>query len=125
MNNTRTYDSIKLVRGKRRNDELNRLADEQQDFDFRKLFIEENELDLQVLFSRRVFSRWLSCSFLAFTLFFLPHIVTTIILFGLAVLTRIISYIYKRKFENRFRCYSFSLRVVDYVILKDHDISVK
>ena len=52
-NNTREYQTIRFFRGrKRNNDEMQRLSDAGLDFEYRRLLIEENELDLHVSFSK-------------------------------------------------------------------------
>lgn len=46
------YETLNPIRGKRRDDELLRLAEEEKDFEYRRLFIEEAEQDIIVSYSR-------------------------------------------------------------------------
>jgi hypothetical protein len=46
------YETLNPIRGKRRDDELLRLAEEEKDFEYRRLFIEEAEQDILVSYSR-------------------------------------------------------------------------
>lgn len=121
--NIREYDTIKFFRGsKRNNSEMLRLAEARLDFEYRRLLIEENELDLHVQFSRMTVYGWLSWSFLVLELSCLPYSLISCIILGLALLTRILSFISKRKFQFVFRSYSLALSIVDGVIFDVHGI---
>ena len=123
--NTREYHTIKFLRGnKRNNTEMLRLSEAQLDFDFRRLLIEESELDLHVYFSRQVVYNWLSWSFLALALCYLQHTIISSVLLGMAILSVIISMIYKRKFLQVFRSYNFALAILDMVIKQEHGLSL-
>ena len=62
----KVYETMELLRGKRRNEELTQLAIEEKDFEYRRLFIEESELDMQVAFSRSELYKDVSMIFLFF-----------------------------------------------------------
>lgn len=62
----KTYETMELLRGKRRNEELTQLAIEEKDFEYRRLFIEESALDIQVAFSRSELCKDISSIFLFF-----------------------------------------------------------
>jgi hypothetical protein len=117
-NNIREYKTIKFFRGVTRDDELIRLAEARQDFEYRRLLIEECELDLHVYFSRQTVFNWLSWSSIAMTFFCLKHPVITPIFFGLALLFRLFSWINKNKFKSTFRGYNLALALVDCAIKK-------
>ena len=126
MNNRlREYDTIKFFRGsKRNNSEMLRLAEARLDFEYRRLLIKENELDLHVYFSRMTVYNWLSWSFLVLVLVCLPYPLLSFIMLGFASLTRILSFISKKKFQFVFRSYNLALAIVDGVIFDEHGISL-
>lgn len=127
MNNRlREYDTIKFFRGsKRNNSEMLRLAEARLDFEYRRLLIKENELDLHVHFSRMTVYNSLSWSFLVMVLACLPYPLISGIILGLALLTRILSYLSKNKFQFVFRSYNLALAIVDGVIFDEHGISLR
>ncbi len=90
-----------------------RLAEARLDFEYRRLLIKENELDLHVYFSRMTVYSWLSWSFLALVL---PvyHFHSFLHNVGLCLLTRILSFISKRKFQFVFRSYNLAFAIVDW-----------
>ena len=123
--NIREYDTIKFFRGsKRNNSEMLRLAEARLDFEYRRLLIEENELDLHVQFSRMTVYGWLSWSFLVLVAACLTFPLISNIILGLAFLTRILSFISKRKFQFVFRSYNLALAIVDCVIFNEYGISL-
>jgi hypothetical protein len=125
QNNIREYHTIKFFRGKeRKNAELFRLSEAHQDFEYRRLLIEENELDLHVYFSRMTVYNWLSWSFIALAFCYLQHPIITSVLLGLAILSGIFSYINKRRFEFVFRSYNFVLAIVDSMIFNEYGITL-
>jgi hypothetical protein len=125
-NNIRYYHSIKFFRGKKRKiADLLRLAEARQDFEYRRLLIEECELNLHVYFSRMTVYNWLSWSFIALTFCYFKHPVIIPIILGLALLFRIFSWIYKNKFKSEFRSYNLALALVDGVICNEHGISLR
>jgi hypothetical protein len=121
--NFREYHTVKFFRGKKRNNsEMLRLSEAKLDFEFRRLLIEENELDLHVYFSRMTVFKWLSWSFLALAFSFLQYQILSFILLGLALLSCIFSFINKRRFEFVFRSYNFALAIIDSEIFKEYGI---
>ena len=127
MNNRiREYDTIKFFRGRKRNNsEMLRLAEARLDFEYRRLLIKENELDLHVYFSRMTVYNWLSWSFLVLAFCFLPYPLISSIILGFALLTRILSLISKKKFQFVFRSHNLALAIVDGVIFNEHGISLR
>ncbi len=122
----REYQTIRFFRGsKRKNSEMLRLAEARQDFEYRRLLIQENELDLHVYFSRMIVHNWLSWYFLALAIGFLSFPFISSIILGFALLTRILSLISKRKFQFVFRSHNLALAIVDSVILNEHGISLR
>lgn len=122
----REYQTIKFFRGsKRKNSEMQRLAEAGQDFEYRRLLIQENELDLHVYFSRMIVHNWLSWYFLALAIGCLSFPFISSIILGFALVTRILSLISKRKFQFVFRSHNLALAIVDSVILNEHGISLR
>ena len=70
-----------------------RLAEAGQDFEYRRLLIEENELDLHVAFSKMMVYKWLSWSFLVLAAYNIYHPVLVLAFFGLAILSRFFSFV--------------------------------
>jgi hypothetical protein len=86
--NFREYQTIKFFRGnKRKNAEMQRFADAGLDFDYRRLLIEENELDMHVAFSKMMVWKWLAWGFIVLAFCYLQHPIIAIILLGLAILS--------------------------------------
>jgi len=126
QNCIREYQTIKFFRGsKRKNSEMLSLAESGQDFEYRRLLIEENELDLHVYFSRMTVHYWLSWYFLAIAIGYLSFPLISCIILGFALLTKILSFINKRKFQFVFRSHNLALAIVDSVILNEHGISLR
>lgn len=126
--NIREYQSIKFFRGKKRNNaEMQRLADAGLEFEFayRRLLIEENELDLHVYFSRMTVFCWLSWSFLALAFYSFQYPIITSVFLGLAVISRVCSYRCKKMFQFVFRSYNLALAIVECVIMQNHGISFR
>ena len=121
--NNREYHTLRFFRGKKRNNaELAAHTEADIDFNYRRLIIKEYELDLHVQFSRMTIYSWLAWSFLLVAFFFFQHLVLTSILFGLSVLSGVLSILYKRRFRSTFRDYHFILSIVDSVIFRNTGI---
>jgi hypothetical protein len=124
--NIRVYDSIKFFRGSKRNNaEMLRLAEAELDFEYRRLLIAENELDLHVAFSKMIVWKWLAWSCMALALYFLQHPILSFIFIGLAVLSLFFSYLNKRFFQFVLRSHNLALSIVDMVIKQEHGISFR
>lgn len=122
-NNFREYHTLRFFRGRKRNDaEMERFADSFMDFEYRRLLIEENELDLHVFFSRMTIYNWISWGLLTLVLICFQLAVITSILFGMALMARITSVIYQRRFQKTFWCYNLAISIVDAVIYNDYGI---
>jgi hypothetical protein len=119
MENTRTYETIRLVRGKRKGEELLKFSIAHQDFDFRRLFIAECEQDLHVFCSRKLVSNWLAWGFLMLSLLIAPYV-----FIGLSCVMKIYSIYCLNKFKKVFRGYKLSLGFVDAVIQNDYGITL-
>jgi hypothetical protein len=123
--NIREYQTLKFFRGRKRNtEEMQRLSDEGQDFEYRRLLITENELDLHVAFSKMLVYKWLSWSFLALAVYFLQHPIMSFIFIGLAVLSHFFSFINKRFFQFVFRGHNIALGFIEGVIFYKYGISM-
>jgi len=121
----RTYgNSIKLIRGKRKNDQLIELAEAQRDFEYRRLLIEERELDLFVYHSRAKISNWISWMIILLSLYCFQHTTLSISLFTISLLFQLVKYFWNRKLQYTFQKYMFSLKLVDGVIKNDYGISL-
>ena len=123
--NIREYQTLKFFRGKRRNNaEMLRLAEARLDFEYRRLLIEENELDLHVAFSKEVIWKWLAWSFISLSLYYLQHPIIASVFLGLAMLSCFFSYLNKRFFQFVMRGHNLALGFVDIVIKQEHGISL-
>ena len=121
--NIREYHTIRFFRGQKRNNaELERLAEAKLDFEYRRLIIFEYELDLHVHFSKMTVFNWFAWSFLVVAFCFRQHSIIPAVFFGLSLMSRILSCIYRSRFQLTFWHYNFSLSVVDAVINKDYGI---
>jgi len=122
--NIREYQTIKFFRGKQRNnDEMLRLSDAGLYFEYRRLLIEENELDLHVAFSKMMVWKWLSYGFLILAIICLQLPIASLIFLGLVVLSKFLSFINKRFFQFVFRSLNLSLSIVDMIIKQEHGLS--
>ena len=87
-NNIREYQTLKFFRGRERNNaEMLRLSEAGLDFEYRRLLIEENELDLHVAFSKMTVYKWLSWSFISLALYYIQYPVLVSVFLGLAILS--------------------------------------
>jgi hypothetical protein len=121
----RTYgNAIRVLRGKRKNDQLVELAEAQRDFEYRRLLIEERELDLFVYYSRATVSNWISWALIFLSIFFFQYSVMFISLFIISLSFQLVKYFWNRKLQNTFQKYIFSLKLVDGVIKNDYGISL-
>ena len=123
-NNVREYQSIKFFRGSKRNDEeMQRLSDAHLDFEYRRLLIEENELDMYVAFSKMIIWKRLSFVFLTLAVlcFQLPVILSIFLV--LAVLSQFFSFINKRFFQFVLRSHNIALGFVEGVIHDKYGMS--
>jgi len=121
--NIREYQTIKFFRGRKRNNaEMIRLAEAGLDFEYRRLLIEENELDLHVFFSRKIVWNFISIGFLALAFVCLMLPIIAFIFIGLAVMFRFFSWVSKKNFEFVFGSYNLALAIVNGVIMDEHGI---
>ena len=124
--NIREYSTIKFFRGKKRNNtEMLRLSDAGLDFEYRRLLIEENELDLHVAFSKMIVWKWLAWSFISLALYYIQYPVLVSVFLGLAILSGFFSYVNKRFFQFVFRSHNLALGFVDGVIFNKYGISFR
>jgi hypothetical protein len=122
-NNIREYQTIKFFRGKKRNyAEMQRLADERKDFEYRRLLIEENELDLHVAFSKMIVWKWISWLFLVASVICFGVQPMFYTLIALSFISQILSFRYKRFFQFVFRGHNLALNIVDSVIENEYGI---
>ena len=123
-NNIIEYSTINLIRDERRNDELSRLSESQDDFEFRRLFIDEREKDLHVFFSRRIVANFFMWTLLFFTAVTLQSPALSLFLLGLSVSCKIIAYYNHRMYIKVNFIYSNSLSIVNCVIKNDYGITL-
>jgi len=124
MENIRTYETIRLFRGKRRVDELVKLSEEKRDFEFRRLFIEELEQDLHVIFSWQTIYGWIAWVFIFFSILFFKNPSTFYLFVGISLIAKTFSFFQREKYKKVFKGYRFSLACVDSVIKKDYGITL-
>jgi len=119
-----TYKKLKLLRGKRRNEELISYSKQKKDFEYRRLFIEERNLDIQVILSRKFIADLLSLTFLTLSLFQLNNPILFIVLFGITFILKIYSLTCTKKFKKIYWIFSNSLKLIDSVILNEYGINL-
>ena len=116
---------MRLTRGKRRNEELTQLCEEEKDFEYRRLFIEEAELDMQVAYSRgQLFND------IALVVLFVTSlsIISARPVFELSLLIAltlwVISALYKRQHQKFIKRTHKTLLLVDNVIKSTYGITL-
>ena len=120
----REYSGFKLFRGKRKNDELKNLAESKQDFEYRRLFIDERELDLHVFGSREIIFNWTFISLMVLAVGNYQHPKLAFFLFVLGVTAKIVSLRYRVLWYKVERIYSRVLKIVNSAIYNEHGISL-
>lgn len=124
MENTkREYKTLKLFRGKRKNGELQKLSLSNQDFEYRRLYIEERELDLHVFGSREIVFNWMFISLMVLAVGNYQHPGLALFLFVLGVTAKIVSLRYRVLWYKVERIYSRILKIVNSAIYNEHGIS--
>lgn len=124
MENTkREYNSLKLFRGKRKNDELQKLSLSNQDFEYRRLYIEERELDLHVFGSREIVFNWIFISLITLAIGNYQHPALALFLFVLGVAAKIVSLRYRVLWHKVEKIYSRILKIVNSAIYNEYGIS--
>ena len=123
MNKNKIYNTLKLRRGERKNDELHQLSLSKQDFEYRRLYIKERELDLHVFFSRAKIANMISWSFLGLAIWFIQSPLLALCVFGLGVTARIVSIYYQKQYNKVEKIYSRVLKLVESVIREDYGVS--
>ena len=122
----REYQTLKFFRGyERKNAEMQRLSDTGQDFEYHRLLVEENELDMHVAFSKMIIYKRRSWGFLAVAICLFQHPIVMLIFFGLAILSQFFSFINKRFFQFVMRSHNIALGFVEGVIYNKHGISFR
>ena len=122
MNKNKIYDTLKFRRGERKNDELHQLSLSKQDFEYRRLYIKERELDLHVFFSRAKIANMISWSFLGLAIWFIQSPLLALSIFGLGVTARFISIYYQKQYNKVEEIYLRVLKLVESVIREDYGI---
>jgi hypothetical protein len=115
---------LQLFRGKKKNEELDRLSKEKKDFEFRRLYIEENEKTLHVIRSRRFVSMTFAWGFLLITLFLSQLPTAFFISICITLLFLIFSLIFQWAYVRNDSEYKVGLIIVDTVIKQDYGISL-
>ena len=123
-NNVRIYQTLKFFRGsKRKTEEMQRLADAELDFEYRRLLIQENEYDMFIAFSKEVIWKCLAWGFLSLAIIFFKLPIAAFVLVGLAVVSQIFSYLNKRFFQFVLRGHNLALGFVEGVIYDKYGIT--
>jgi len=120
----REYDTLKLRRGERRNDELRKLSESNKDFDYRRLYVKERELDLHVFFSRKFIGNVAGWSFLALAVCYFQYPFLALTMFGLSLAAKIYSEYNHQMYSKVNWIYTNCLRIVDSAIEKEYGISM-
>lgn len=121
---TYTGKNLKLLRGKKMDEELQRLSDKQDDFNFRRLFVEETEKTLHVIESRQIVSNYIAWGFFALAVLFHTPLVSLYLVIT-SLFFKVVSDLFKRSYNKKSEGYQFNLTIVDSVIMQDYGISMK
>jgi hypothetical protein len=116
--------NIKLLRGKKRNNELNELSEQKRDFEFRTLFIEESEKTLHVIKSRKVVSEWIAIFLLLFASLFIQTPVVGFVLLMISIKFKLISQLFNSEYNKERDGFEIGLAIVNGVIKQDYGISL-
>ena len=119
----RNYTELKFFGGQKRDTELELLAKNEDDFNFRRLYIEEQEKWLHIIFSRSILSKWISVGLIALSVCYFQYHTLSLILFITSFMFLLASLILKRKFRIKVDNYQFGLNLVNIVISDTHGIS--
>lgn len=119
----RDYTELKLFGGQKRDAELELFSENEDDFNFRRLYIEEQEKWLHIIFSRSILSKWISVGLIALSVCYFQYHTLSLILFITSFMFLISSLILKRKFRVKASNYQFGLNLVNIVISDTHGIS--
>lgn len=118
----RDYNELKLFGGQKRDAELELLSENEDDFNFRRLYIEEQEKWLHIIFSRLIVSKWISIGLIALSICYFQYHTLSLVLFVISFMFLMTSLILKRKFRVKADNYQFCLNLVDIVIADTHGI---
>jgi hypothetical protein len=116
--------NIILWRTKNRKEELIRLSEEQKDFEYRRLFIEEYKEKILINKNRQFVSERISWAFLFLALFFFQTPQISFIIFGISLIFKTVSFIFKILHKRRIGEFNLGLVIVDSVINKDYGINL-
>ena len=119
----RDYTELKLFGGQKRDAELELFSENEDDFNFRRLYIEEQEKWLHIIFSRSILSKWISVGLIALSVCYFQYHTLSLILFITSFMFLLASLILKRKFRIKVDNYQFGLNLVNIVISDTHGIS--
>lgn len=106
-----------LFRGQRKIDELKQLSKNEDDFNYRRLFIEEMELEIKYLYHWKKFTLHLSMISLLLTFTTPMFLLLTIALF-------FISIYFNRKTKSVYLQYKMGLDIINMAIYKIYKISL-
>lgn len=120
----REYNTLKLFRGKRKNDELNRLSSSNLDFEYRRLYIEERELDLHVFCSRETVFNWAFISFMGLAIYLFQYPLLALTMFGFGLVAKMTSFRYRFLVNRVIIIYSLVLKIVNSAIYNEYGISL-
>jgi len=115
---------LQLFRGKKKNEELDRLSKEQKDFEFRRLYIEESKKTLHVIRSRKFVSMSIAWAFLLVSGFLSQYPTAFFISIGIIILSLIVSILLQWAYVRNDSEYKVGLTIVDTVIKQDYGISL-
>jgi len=119
----RHYSELKLFGGQKRDTELDLLSENEDDFNYRRLYIEEQEKWLHIIFSRAIVSKWISLGLITLSLCYFQFHTLSLVLFVMSFIFLVTSLVLKRKFRIKADDYLFGLNLVNIVIANTHGIS--
>ncbi len=120
----REYRTLLLKRGVRKNDDLLRLSASNQDFEYRRLYIKERELDLHVFFSRKFVADLTASYLLGLAIYYFQFPLVALTILGMSLTVKFISIYYQKMLVKVNNIYVNSLRIVEGAIKKEYGISL-
>ena len=120
----RSYSELKFFGGQKHDAKLELFAENKDDFNFRRLYIEEEEKWLHIIFSRSILSIWISIALIVLSFYFFQFHTLSLLLFISSFVFMITTLFLKRKFRVKADNYQFGLNLVNIVISNTYGISL-
>lgn len=120
----RTYTNLKLIRGKRKDTELNELSESDNDLGYRRLLIEEREKDIHVFYSWHVLLFLSAVPFMLLSAYTVSLGPQCFFYIAIAFIFLLLSLIFKIIREHTIKNYILTVKIVDSLIEDEYGISM-